>query len=108
MLGEPLTTYHDKECLNIVQIGGYWNWGPPPNAGPTWYDEPHSQLHAFISPQGVENGIINLKPAGIDDFDTDATGEETTANGGETAMADEEAIAENDPADDAPHAVAAE
>jgi len=74
MLGEPLTPYHDKECLSLVQIGGYWNWGPPPNAGPTWYDEPHSQLHAFISPAGVENGIINLKPAGIDDYDPDATG----------------------------------
>ncbi len=73
MLGEPLTSYHNKECLNLIQLGGYWNWGPPPNAGSTWYDEPHSQLHAFISPQGVPNGIINLKPAGIDDFDPDAT-----------------------------------
>ncbi|MEO5559178.1 MAG: hypothetical protein ABIO49_05235 [Dokdonella sp.] len=74
MLGEPNNAYHDKECLNLIQLGGYWNWGPPPNAGATWYDEPHSHLQAFISPQGVENGIINLKPAGIDDYDPDATG----------------------------------
>ncbi len=40
--------------------------------------------------------------------DADPTGEETTADGGETAMVDDEPLAENDPADDAPHAIAAE
>ena len=74
MLGEPLNQYHNKECLNLLQLGGYWNWGVPPNATPGWYDEPHSQLHAFINPAGVENGIIKLKPAGMTDFDPEATG----------------------------------
>ena len=74
MLGEAVTSYHDKECLNLIQLGAYWNWGPPPNAGSSWIDEPHSQLHAFISPQGVENGVISLKPDGMDDYDPTATG----------------------------------
>jgi ParB family chromosome partitioning protein len=38
----------------------------------------------------------------------DVAVEETAGYGGETAMADEEPSAENDPADDAPHAIAAE
>jgi hypothetical protein len=74
MLGETLNAYHDKECLSLIQLGGYWNWGPPSNATNTWMDEPHSQLHAFINPQVVENGVISLKPDGMDDFDTPATG----------------------------------
>lgn len=74
MLGEPRTSYHDKECLNLIQIGSYWNWGKPPNTGPNWLDEPHSQLHAFISPAGLDNGVVSLKPDGMDDYDTNATG----------------------------------
>ncbi len=74
MLGEALNSYHNKECLNLIQFGAYWNWGAPANAAPSWYDEPHSQLRAFISPQGVENGIINLKPDAMNDFDSDASG----------------------------------
>lgn len=75
MLGEAKTPYHDKECLNLIQLGAGWNWGPPSNVlSATWFDEPHSELHAFINPEGVERGIINLKPDGIQDFDTDAKG----------------------------------
>jgi hypothetical protein len=74
MLGEPLNAYHNKECLSLIQFGAYWNWGPPQNAAPSWFDEPHSQLRAFINPQGVENGIISLKPDGMNDFDPEARG----------------------------------
>ena len=74
MLNEASSPYQDKECLSLVQIGGYWNWGKPPNAGPNWIDEPHSQLHAVIHPAATPNGVINLKPDGMDDYDTDAEG----------------------------------
>lgn len=72
MLGEPKMPYHDKECLNLIQLASAWNWGPPANAAKSWFDEPHSELHAFINPAGVEQGIINLKPDNMGDFDTNA------------------------------------
>jgi hypothetical protein len=72
--GEPLTSYHKKECLNLIQVGGEWIFGPPPNTQPGWFDEPHSKLHAFINPEGSSQGVINLKTTGIDDYDTNATG----------------------------------
>jgi hypothetical protein len=72
VLGEAKTQYHDKECLNLIQLGSGWNWGAPGGyAKTTWFDEPHSELHAFINPAGVEHGIINLKPAGWNDGDVD-------------------------------------
>jgi len=74
MLGEADSPYQNKECLSLIQLGGYWNWGKPPNAGATWIDEPHSQLHVFINPANTPNGVINLKPDGMDDYDTNAEG----------------------------------
>jgi hypothetical protein len=72
--GEPTTQYQLKECLNIIQLGNAWNWGPPTNANNTWFDQPHSQLNVFIDPAGVSRGIINLKPANMGDGDTNSTG----------------------------------
>jgi hypothetical protein len=74
VLGEAQRPHHNKECLSLIQLGSYWSWGPPQNAAPSWFDEPHSQLRAFINPAGVTNGIINLKPDGMIDFDPQATG----------------------------------
>lgn len=53
-------------------------------------------------------GYASTDAPAAETVDTDATGEETTANNGETAMVDDEASAENEPADDAPHVIAAE
>jgi hypothetical protein len=72
--GEPLTPYHEKECLSLIQIGSEWIFGKPPNTQPGWFDEPHSQLHAFIHPAGRRQGLINLKQAGVDDYDSNAQG----------------------------------
>jgi hypothetical protein len=67
--------WRNKECLNIIQFGTGEFWGAPANANlSTWFDAPHSELHAFINEAGVPNGIINLKPDGINDGDTNATG----------------------------------
>jgi ParB family chromosome partitioning protein len=54
------------------------------------------------------SGRTSADAPAMDTADTDAAGEESAADGGETAMVDDESLAENDPADDAPHAVAAE
>jgi hypothetical protein len=70
----PESSYHKKECLGIAQIGGAWIFGTPPDAGPGWFDAPHSNLHAMIHPAGLRKGVINLKPAGIPDGDTNAQG----------------------------------
>lgn len=71
MLLEPPAAHHNKECLNLIQLGEQWNWGFPADAV-SQYDEPHSALRAFISPAGVANGVINLKPSGMQDNDPDA------------------------------------
>jgi hypothetical protein len=73
-LGEATAAHHNKECLNLIQLGAYWNFNPPTNATSTWFDEPHSQLRAFIHPAGQPDGVINLKPDGIADGDAEATG----------------------------------
>lgn len=72
--GEPLTQYHEKECLGLAQIGAAWIFGTPPDAGPGWFDSPHSSLHAMIHPAGTRQGVINLKPSGIPDGDTNVQG----------------------------------
>jgi hypothetical protein len=72
--GEPLTQYHEKECLGLAQIGGAWIFGTPQDAQPGWFDAPHSNLHAMIHPAGTRQGVINLKPSGIPDGDTNAQG----------------------------------
>lgn len=74
MDGEPVTQYQLRECVNLIQIGATWG-GPPSNAAlSSWFDQPHSQLNAFIDPAGVQEGIINLKPGGILDYDAGAGG----------------------------------
>jgi hypothetical protein len=74
MEGETENQYHKKECLNLIQIGSSWIFGKPSGASPSWFDEPHSQLNAFINPAGTLSGIINLKPDGVPDYDPDAAG----------------------------------
>ena len=72
MAGEARTQYHNKECLNLIQLGTGDYWGAPANAvASTWFDEPHSELRSFISPAGVDNGIINLKADGYGGWDGD-------------------------------------
>ena len=73
-LGEATAAHHNKECLNLLQLGAYWNFNPPANARPSWFDEPHSQLRAFLHPAGQPQGVINLKPDGIADGDAQAIG----------------------------------
>lgn len=73
-LGEPASTAHDKECLTLVQVGDYWQWGRPNNATAAWFDEPHSSLHAVIHPAGQAYGTINLKTSGYDDNDPQTEG----------------------------------
>jgi hypothetical protein len=46
-------------------------------------------------------------PVGAEITDVGTAGEETTAEGGETAMADQPASEENETADDVPHVIAA-
>lgn len=70
--GNPETPY--RECLGLAQIGAAWIFGPPADAQPGWFDAPHSSLHAMIHPAGVFQGVINLKPSGIADGDTNAQG----------------------------------
>lgn len=53
-------------------------------------------------------GRASTEAAVAETIATDPTGEETTADGGETAMVDDEPLGENDSADDAPHVIAAE
>ena len=76
MDGEPTTQYQLTECINLLQQANVWNGGPlpPANANSTWFDWPHSQLNAFIDPAGVTNGIINLKPANMNDGDDNSIG----------------------------------
>jgi len=71
---EEQNQYHNKECLNLIQIGSSWIFGKPSGAAPSWFDEPHSQLNAFINPAGTTSGIINLKPDGLPDYDDTASG----------------------------------
>ncbi|EHK54342.1 ParB/RepB/Spo0J family partition protein [Allomesorhizobium alhagi] len=66
-------------------------------AGSGWLPEP------LRTPGHASNEAI-----ATDRADAEPADEETAANGGETAMADEEPTGENDPADDVPHAIAAE
>ncbi len=66
-------------------------------AGSGWLPEP------LRTPGRVWNEAI-----GTDSADAEPAGEETAADGGETVMADEGLTEENEPADDAPHAIAAE
>lgn len=73
-LGETLKPFHNKECLSLVQVGDYWQWGKPAGAQSTWIDEPHSALHAVIHPAGQAYGTINLKPDSMGDGDTNAVG----------------------------------
>lgn len=72
--GEPLTPYHEKECLSFAQIGSEWTFGKPPGTQPSWFDEPHSALHVFIHPAGTRQGVVNLKPVGVPDHDETAQG----------------------------------
>jgi hypothetical protein len=69
---EPQTQYHNKECLSLLQLAEAWNWGAPSGAIADWFDEPHSELHAFIQPAGLDKGRINLKPDGMTDNDPEA------------------------------------
>lgn len=62
-----------------------------------WLPEP------LCTPGRLSNETIDADCA-----EAEPAGEETAADGGETAMADEEPMEENDPADNAPHAIAAE
>ena len=75
VFSDTLTPYHDKECLNLIQLGSVYPDIAPVNVANSYFDEPHAELHAFVSPAGVERGVINLKPSGEGDvFDADASG----------------------------------
>lgn len=53
-------------------------------------------------------GHASMGARAVEAMELDATGDESAPDGGETAMVDDEALAENDSADDAPHVIAAE
>jgi len=63
-----------KECLNILQDGDPRQRTKPGTAANTWFDEPHTELMAFINPPNTVNGFINLKPAGVNDGDDNVDG----------------------------------
>jgi hypothetical protein len=63
-----------KECLNIAQDGDPWQRSKPGDATDTWFDEPHTELVAFINPANTAQGFVNLKPAGINDGDNNLQG----------------------------------
>lgn len=73
MLGETTAAHHNKECLSLIQLGAQWNSGFPADAA-SKYDEPHSELRAFIHPAGTTTGVINLKPSGMQDGDSTGEG----------------------------------
>ena len=74
-------------------------------------DDSHIMSHAVLMPFSRIGKNCKIFPGAVIAAipqDLKFIGEETTADGGETAMADQPASEENNGADDVPHVIAAE
>ena len=59
---EPLTAYHKRECLQLLQLAAS-NPNTPTLADGTQGPPPNQTLVAVVNPVGSEQGVVNLTPA---------------------------------------------